>query len=177
MRRLAVLVVLLPLGLSDAPARAETLEQLAPETFRFLGSARVVDGDTIDVETVRVVDRRGRAWGGQVERLRLHGIDAPERGEPGYRAATDALAALIGPRAQCVCLAGRREGEDCARDRWGRVLAVCAHAGEASANGEMVRRGYARARYGCDYLAEERAARAAGRGLWPGLGRIPSDCD
>ena len=44
-----------------------------------------IDGDTIDV----------RNTFGHVERVRLIGIDTPERGECGYEAATGALALLI----------------------------------------------------------------------------------
>lgn len=46
---------------------------------------RYVDGDTIDVRNTL----------GHVERVRLIGIDTPERGECGYEAATGALALLI----------------------------------------------------------------------------------
>lgn len=46
---------------------------------------RYVDGDTIDVRNAF----------GHVERVRLIGIDTPEKGECGYEAATGALALLI----------------------------------------------------------------------------------
>lgn len=45
---------------------------------------RWVDGDTVDV----LVDVGFRA--SRTERLRLRGIDTPERGQPGYTDATDA---------------------------------------------------------------------------------------
>jgi micrococcal nuclease len=45
----------------------------------------VIDGDTFDA----LVD-------GSEERVRLFGVDTPERGDPCYREATDALARLIG---------------------------------------------------------------------------------
>jgi endonuclease YncB( thermonuclease family) len=153
------------------------LPDRAPEVFRFRGGTHVIDGDTIEVETVRIVDARGRAWGGTKERLRLVGIDAPDRGTRGHAEAGSTLARLLGAQAQCACVAAPAPpGDPCARDRWNRVLVVCA-AGNRSANAEMVRLGFARARYLCDYAAEEREARAAGRGLWPGLASIPSDCN
>lgn len=163
------------------------LSELVPEAFRFRGPVRIVDGDTIDVETSRVVDRQGRAWGGRSERLRIFGIDAPERGARGYRAARDEIERMFaGGRAACVCLPGGAAGGDfCKHDRWGRIIAVCSVTRYMprltttvdDVGFEMVRRGYARARYGCDYAKAERDARAAGRGLWPEIGAIRSDCD
>lgn len=52
------------------------------------GEVRTVDGDTIVLDGVRV---------------RLFGIDAPERGQPGAREATDNLRRLIGSkRVECM---------------------------------------------------------------------------
>lgn len=63
------------------------------------GENCVVDGDTI---------RMGRA------RLRIAGLDTPERGEPGHKAATDALARMLG--------AGPVAVDEIGRDRFGRLL-------------------------------------------------------
>lgn len=87
------------------PALALTLMMLAPfpghgEPATIMGTARVVDGDTIDVGVVRI---------------RLHGIDAPEAGLTCGRssggtwacgtAATNRLAELIeGRRVECEAL-------------------------------------------------------------------------
>jgi len=89
------------------------------------GQARVIDGDTLAIGETRV---------------RLFGIDAPERGQP-CRAGGD-----CGARAQAhldELIAGRavscRE-EDV--DRYGRVVATC-YAGETELNRAMVRAGHA----------------------------------
>lgn len=112
------------------------------------GTARVVDGDSLVVEDVRV---------------RLHAIDAPEMREPlGARAKLE-LERIVGRR-PVVC-------ETSGRDRHGNAVATCRQ-GRRDIAGELVGRGWARAwpRYGRDYLGEEAAARAAGRGMWaPGL--------
>ena len=119
------------------------------------GSARVVDGDTLAMDGVRV---------------RLHGIDAPEssqscrtggRSWPCGREATRALARLIANR-PVAC-----EEQD--RDRYGRVVAVCNVAG-LDVNAWMVAEGWALAyrRYSRAYVAQESRARAARRGVWGG---------
>ncbi|MDE0173437.1 MAG: thermonuclease family protein [Defluviicoccus sp.] len=119
------------------------------------GSVRVVDGDTLDVAGARV---------------RLHGIDAPEsaqrcrasgRSWPCGREAARALASRIGDR--------RVSCEERDRDRYGRVVAVCAVAG-LDLNEWMVSEGWAFAyrRYSRHYVAAESRARAARRGIWRG---------
>lgn len=118
------------------------------------GKARVVDGDTLDVDGVRV---------------RLHGLDTPERGQrcpggpPDLRAcgevATEQLARVIGDAdVRCEVSGG---------DRYGRAIATC-FAGGSDIGAEMVERGYARAflRYSRAYVDHEDRARAAERGLW-----------
>jgi endonuclease YncB( thermonuclease family) len=120
------------------------------------GPVRVVDGDTL-----RIGERR----------IRLHGIDAPERAQSctdasgqSYRcgeAATAALTRLLGGR-QPACV--ERD-----RDSYGRSVAVCAVDGR-DLNRAMVAEGWAVAytRYARDYEGDEAAARRARRGLWQG---------
>ena len=126
------------------------------------GLARVVDGDTLHVDRVRV---------------RLHGIDAPESAQrcrtsgrlwPCGREATRALARRIGGR-PVAC-------EERDRDRYGRVVAVCTAAG-LDLNRWMVAEGWAFAyrRYSRDYVAAESRARAARRGIWRGEAVAPWD--
>ena len=126
------------------------------------GPARVVDGDTLSVGGARV---------------RLHGIDAPERGQRCRaggarwdcgRDATRALEARIGS-GSVAC-----EARD--RDRYGRTVAVCRVAG-ADLNAWMVAQGWAFAyrKYARDYVGEEAAARAAKRGVWRGEAVAPWD--
>lgn len=126
------------------------------------GQASVIDGDTIEIHS---------------QRIRLHGIDAPEGaqlcyrdGEPwpcGRRAAF-ALADCIG-NLTVTC-----EAKD--RDRYGRIVATCFAGGE-ELNAWMVRQGWALAyrRYSTDYIAAEEAARQDGAGVWAGSFTPPWD--
>ncbi|MCH9765303.1 MAG: thermonuclease family protein [Alphaproteobacteria bacterium] len=128
--------------------------------YDVVGSARVIDGDTLDVAGVRV---------------RLEGIDAPERGQKCRRAswtglwksgqwrcgraATRALERLIAKQAvRC-----RAQGHD----KYGRVIGVCFANGK-NINAQMVRAGHAWAfvKYSKSFVAEEAAARHARRGIW-----------
>ena len=117
---------------------------------------------------VRVVDGDSLALAG--ERIRLHGIDAPESAQTcrasgarwrcGERA-TRGLREHIGGRT-VTC-------EERDVDRYGRIVAVCRAGGE-DLNAWMVERGFALAyrRYSRAYVDEEAAARSARRGLWRG---------
>ncbi len=119
------------------------------------GVASVIDGDTLEIHG---------------QRIRLHGIDAPESrqlcrldGKPWQcgKDATNALAEKIARR-PVTC-------EDLGRDRYKRIIGRCTVAGEDL--GEwMVSEGLALAyrRYSRDYVDEEAEAQAARRGLWAG---------
>ena len=121
------------------------------------GSARVVDGDTIDVAGTRI---------------RLEGIDAPEAGQTCGRAdgqtwscgwaATRTLERLVG--------AGQVRCASKGNDRHGRMLGQCWSADNRELNAEMVRLGLAWAfvRFSREYVALETAARAAKVGVWQG---------
>ena len=126
------------------------------------GPARIIDGDTIEVHG---------------QRIRLHGIDAPEGrqlcfddGEP-WLCGTDATNALrnkIGDR-QVTC-------EELDRDRYERVVARCVVDGEDL--GEwMVLRGWAVAYvyYSYEYTRAEAIARARERGIWASEFEMPWD--
>ncbi len=117
---------------------------------------RIVDGDTL-----RLGDRM----------LRLHGVDAPERGQ----FCTDAQGRLYdcgtSAAAGLAELVGER-GVDCrvaGRDRFGRALGAC-RAGNIDLNASMVMAGWALADTGAvPTLGQyEAAARQAQRGLWTG---------
>ena len=124
----------------------------------------VSDGDTI---------RSGQL------RIRLHGIDAPERQQQcttpeGARwacgnAARDALKTLVASTAALDC-----QMTDV--DRYGRLIMRC-FAGDVDVGATLVRAGMALAyrRYADDYIADEEAARAARSGLWAGQFDAPWD--
>lgn len=113
---------------------------------------RVIDGDTIEV----------RLTSGPI-RVRLNGIDTPERGQPWGRQATDALSTLV--------MAKRVELEPFAQDRYDRLVANV-FVGSMRVNDRLVSDGHAWA-YRV-YLSPENialcgaedAARRAKRGLW-----------
>ena len=119
------------------------------------GSARIIDGDTLEVRGTRV---------------RLYGIDAPEHAQRCRsggrlwscgRAATRALSSRIGQNAVSCKIRDQ--------DRYGRSIAVCRTRGE-DVNAWMVTEGWAFAyrKYSRRYVAEEMAARTARRGVWQG---------
>lgn len=125
----------------------------ATATADVSGRASVVDGDTIEVAG---------------ERVRLHGIDAPESrqlcsvGGSDWRCGESAALALADEAdgRTVVC-----KGDQ--RDRYGRIIAVC-FAGQTDLNAMMVREGLALAyrQYSKDYVGEEEAARVASMGVW-----------
>ena len=69
---------------------------------------RIIDGDTFVV-----------MYDGELTSVRIHGIDTPERGEPGFEIATKQLRDEIsGQRVRLTSPARRK------RDNFGRLLAV-----------------------------------------------------
>ncbi len=146
----AVLAAALAVSLCGRPGLADVI-----------GEARIIDGDTIEI-------------GG--ERIRLHGIDAPEARQACTAGGTEWLCG----EASSVALADRTEGRvvTCRgnrRDRYGRLIAVCFE-GDDDLNAWMVREGWAVAyrRYAHDYVEAEAEARGAGRGMWAGEFTEPS---
>ncbi|MEY4008106.1 MAG: hypothetical protein RLZZ467_1173 [Gemmatimonadota bacterium] len=122
---------------------------------------RAVDGDTIDVRL-----------GSRVQRVRMIGVDTPETHDPrepvgcfGPEAAAFTASVLTGATV-------RLEDDVERTDPYGRRLAYV-HVGGVRFNDELLRRGYARLLvippngiHAREMLAEEMAARRAGRGLW-----------
>lgn len=90
---------------------------------------KVIDGDTIDTTAGRI---------------RLIGIDTPERGDCNYGAASDELANMISAQNDQVVLV--RGGAD-DTDRYGRLLRYVDTIGGQDLNLHMITSGYAVARY------------------------------
>jgi len=135
---------------------------LAQAANTLTGVPTVIDGDTIDLHG---------------QRIRLHGIDAPESkqvcisGGTKYRCGQKASLALsdrIG-RGAVTC-----ETKD--TDRYGRMIAVC-FKGQDDLNGWLVSEGLAVAyrSYSQDYVTHEAQARSLSVGLWEGEFIMPWD--
>ena len=173
----AVLFWLLVGGLGDLPfpvfstaiqneaelfALGERRAQLSPGSS-LVGRASVIDGDTIEIHG---------------QRIRFHGIDAPESSQTcrdgngreyrcGQRAAS-ALADKIG-----------HETVECEQrdvDHYKRVVAVCRQGGE-DLNAWMVVEGWAMAyrQFSTDYIGQERNARTTRKGIWAGTFAEPAE--
>jgi endonuclease YncB( thermonuclease family) len=101
-------------------------------------------------------------------RVRLHGIDAPERGQPFGTVARDRLAAFTMGKAVRV--------HDDGRDKWGRTLGRIEVEGQ-DVNRQMVADGlawhYVAFNNDARLAAAERQARAAKRGLWGDAKPVP----
>ena len=124
---------------------------------------RVIDGDTI----VARLEEPGKAK--RREKIRLLRINTPEKKQPGYEEASEALKYLV--RGGEIQL----EFEDPStekRGNYGRLLAYVMVDG-LNANVEMVRLGwtrfwtkYGRGRLAREFMAAQEEAREARRGLW-----------
>jgi len=143
-------LLVLILALVAPPIGALTLE----------GQARVIDGDTLDIAG---------------DRVRLFGIDAPERSQPCDR---NGQVWACGEWARVV-LAGQISGTpvNCDvqdHDHYGRAVAIC-HAAGADIGQIMVAAGAAQAyrRYSDRYVVAESAAAMAGRGIWAARMQTP----
>ena len=120
---------------------------------RLSGLARVIDGDTLEVNGVRV---------------RLDGIDAPEQDQPCRSRGRRWLCGLEAARVLSNLLRGGQVAcEVRGRDQYGRVVATCSIGGR-DINAWMVEEGWALAyrRYSHAYVVQEVLARSEGRGLW-----------
>ena len=138
------------------------IAQRAPiDRTPIVGRAWIVDGDTIRIGGVSI---------------RLEGIDAPEWDQP----CTDA----DGRPWRCGLVASHRLRERArgltftcephARDRYGRVVAICTLPDGADVNAWLVREGLAVASgFSGIYRSEEADARAAKRGIWAGSFILP----
>lgn len=118
----------------------------------------IVDGDTIDV---LASDKKQC-------RVRLHGIDAPERGQPFSTKSKDYLGSLaFGKDVQISAEPG---------DRYGRVIGRVS-SGDEDLNLAMLRAGmawhYTKYDQSAEYAAAEKSARDSRAGLWKDKRAIP----
>ncbi|MFQ6001587.1 MAG: thermonuclease family protein, partial [Anaerolineae bacterium] len=122
---------------------------------------KVIDGDTIEVETE-----------GQVFKVRYNGIDTPEVGQPCADEATAKNIELVsGQRVTLV--------KDVSEvDKYGRLVRYV-YAGDLFVNAEMVRQGYAvtftyppDVAHADEFMILEAEARQAGRGCWAPVARV-----
>ena len=125
----------------------------APALADVTGTAQVIDGDTLEIDG---------------QRIRLHGIDAPEArqfcrrdGKP-WQCGKDAMNTLAGKISRRPIACQKRD-----RDRNGCIVAVC-YAGGDDLNAWMVANGWALAyrQYSLHYVDEEADAQAVQRGIW-----------
>jgi micrococcal nuclease len=118
---------------------------------------RIADGDTV---TILV--------GGNQVRVRLFGIDAPERGQDYSRKSSEALADLVFGKEVRVVVHDK--------DRYGRTVGDI-YVGSTFVNETMVKDGwawnYAHYSKSKHYAELEREAREAKKGLWAGKTPMP----
>ena len=143
-------LLVLILALVAPPLGALTLE----------GQARVIDGDTLDVAG---------------DRVRLFGIDAPERSQPCDRngqvwACGEWARVVLADRLQTAAVSCAVQDHD----QYGRAVAICL-VGGADLGQIMVAAGAAQAyrRYSDRYVVAESAAAAARRGIWAARMQTP----
>jgi endonuclease YncB( thermonuclease family) len=127
-----------------------------PPTRTSLGVGSVIGGDTIEIHG---------------QRIRLHGIDAPESSptcsnDAGQRSRCGQQAALALQDLIAGEMSDRRRNERDV-DRYGRIVGRCL-VGHVGINAWLVAQGLALAyrKYSRHYIAAEDEARAAGHGMW-----------
>jgi endonuclease YncB( thermonuclease family) len=128
-----------------------------------VGTASVIDGDTIEIHG---------------QRIRLYGIDAPESRQEcvrpdrtSWRCGQQAALALSDRIGRSIVRCNPRD-----RDRYSRIVAICFKGGE-ELNRWMVANGWAVAyrKYSLDYVTDEDRARIAKVGVWSGTFEMPWD--
>lgn len=145
----------LPKDINQFSDQVQKSEKIEGSTDMMMGEysvARIIDGDTFDLTSG--------------ERVRMIGIDTPERGKKYYAEATDRLRELIGGKVV------RLEKDHSEVDRYGRLLRHV-YIGDMWINKKMIDEGYARfVTFPPDvvhvpiFTVAEQNARNAKKGLW-----------
>lgn len=120
------------------------------------GPARVIDGDTIEIAG---------------ERVRLHGIDAPEMDQTFWcRGQQLACGAMAWAALEAITAGIILRCQPVERDHYGRLVAKCFSPQGIDIGRRLVWSGWAFAyrQYSLAYIDAEHEARSAGRGLWQG---------
>jgi len=119
------------------------------------GPATAVDGDTLEIAG---------------ERIRLHGIDAPESDQTYERQGVTWLCGAVASAKLRELVRGRDvRCREHGRDTYGRIIAMCS-AGGVDVEAAMVLARLARAyrHYSTDYVGQEAPAQARRAGIWSG---------
>ncbi|MCS6304903.1 MAG: thermonuclease family protein [Nitrospira sp.] len=130
------------------------------DAFPFTGEVvRILDGDTIEV-----------LHNGKAQRVRLHGIDCPEKGQPFGNNAKQAISSLIFAQEVTLQIYGK--------DKYRRILADVLLADETNVNHQLVKDGWCwwYRKYAPDNTALEaleNEAREEKKGLWIDHDPIP----
>lgn len=147
----------------ERPTSIVAPEQSQTSRPALSGIARVIDGDTIDIRGLRV---------------RLNGIDAPERKQTCETNVGGSYACGVQSTEALIRLLGANEVqcEKIGTDRNGRVIGRC-KTGEIDIGAWMVEQGWALAyrRYSMSYVEAENRARAAKLGIWAGAFAAPEE--
>jgi endonuclease YncB( thermonuclease family) len=171
MIRLSALFFILTLSAYVTPALAAPGQQV-------IGEAGVTDGDTIRMP-VATLKENGKTTAVQNVKIRLSGIDAPEKNQPcGDTNGTPYACGQVSLKAMADLIKGQMivcniEGVD----RYRRFIAVCATPQNPDIGADMVRNGLAVAyrKYSTDYIDEEDVAREQRSGVWQGTFDMPWD--
>ena len=142
---------------ASPPPGSETWDE--EELYGPCTVAQVIDGDTVDV-----------LCSGSKTRVRLLRVDTPEREEPGYERARDALKRMLGRRP--LHLVFEEPGVP-NYGNYGRMLAYLVNERGQNINLEMVRQGWSpfyrkfgEGRFGKEFAKAETTARRQAKGLW-----------
>ena len=158
MKRAWIVATLLCVLAGPAVARVPVLATPDLSQYTAYPVKRIIDGDTIVV----IIE-------GKPDKVRLVGVDSPEKGEPYAKQATQWMDNLL--RGEHVYLVKDPKQKD--PDRWGRVLAHVYRAPDGMfVSAELIRQGYAKAytklpsQYLVQFRALEKFAKQAGKGTW-----------